>query len=573
LRHIMTLVWLASVALGSGCDHDASMNGTDDGGNGGDGDAAAVAPSEDGSTDGSTPGAGCTPACGGGQSCVNGACVCPAYQAFCNGSCIPVSADPNNCGACGTTCTGALACSAGLCSSSCLPGLDICNHSCVDLKSNNANCGTCGNPCSTGQGCVDGQCKAAAALGPAPAKCAGGGPPIVVQAPGGSGVCAGNLAQTTFTWALCSCKDVQTSQVFQTDAYDSTKGPYMPGGVGGGVGLNGDWKSSSTTDVGGTLWSSAATGLTASSPMTVRQELHAGADVSVHMCTVSDDAFIVGNATGNPMTIGKTLYQTPGATHTGVTAAAVVPKTVTVPPPCSCSPSAILPVAAIVASKKTMNDNALIGLDAGLLTGANPPQRLDLPCGEYYLTGIQTSIAVTIVAHGHTAIYIDGDLIASSPITITLDPAAELDVFISGTIKASQKFWIGSPNYPALSRTYVGGSAALVISSNVTLATNLYDPTALITWSAPVEVYGAVVAGDFVASQVVKIHYDRQVVQAGQDCPSAGSPDGGTAVTCTTCKDCNNQACVNGTCGPCTDSSQCCAPLQCFNGTCTLPIQ
>ena len=42
----------------------------------------------------------------------------------------------------------------------------------------------------------------------------------------------------------------------------------------------------------------------------------------------------------------------------------------------------------------------------------------------------------------------------------------------------------------------------------------------------------------------------------------------GMTTTCTSCTDCNNQACIDGTCGACTDSSQCCAPLECINGSC-----
>ena len=51
-----------------------------------------------------------------------------------------------------------------------------------------------------------------------------------------------------------------------------------------------------------------------------------------------------------------------------------------------------------------------------------------------------------------------------------------------------------------------------------------------------------------------------------------GSSDGGSSGPagggCSTCLDCNNQACVNGACGACTSSSQCCAPLVCQGGTC-----
>src|ERR1700722_20344253 len=43
--------------------------------------------------------AGCAASgCSGGQICEMGACVCPIYQSFCNGQCIPTSNDANNCG-------------------------------------------------------------------------------------------------------------------------------------------------------------------------------------------------------------------------------------------------------------------------------------------------------------------------------------------------------------------------------------------------------------------------------------------------------------------------------------------
>jgi hypothetical protein len=414
-------------------------------------------------------------------------------------------------------------------------------------------------------------CKPAAMVGSPPAKCINNGPPITVPT-SGSGTCAGNLAQTTFTWALCSCLDVNLSQVFTTDGFDSTMGPYMPGGLGAGVGLDGAFKTSSTTTVGGTLWASASAGLMASAPLTVKQEMHVGGPLSTAMCGVTDDAYVLGNTSGGPLTIGKNLYQPTGATHTGATAASFVPMTFTVPPPCACDVSAQVPVTAIVAAAQTSNDNALIGLNSALFTGANPPQRLDLPCGSYYLDGIKTSIPIAIVAHGRTALFIGGNLDVSSPIDITLDPTAELDIFVGGTIKASQRIGIGSANYPALSRTYVGGATALMFSSSANLATNLYDAAALVSWSAPAEVYGAVFAGDFKASQTVKIHYDRQVVNAGQGCPSP-APDAGTP-GCGSCKDCNNQACISGTCGACTDSSQCCPPLVCdtTTGTCGLGV-
>jgi hypothetical protein len=51
--------------------------------------------------------------------------------------------------------------------------------------------------------------------------------------------------------------------------------------------------------------------------------------------------------------------------------------------------------------------------------------------------------------------------------------------------------------------------------------------------------------------------------------PPPPPPDGSTT-GCNTCLDCNGQACINHTCGGCTDSTQCCAPLSCVQGMCVL---
>jgi hypothetical protein len=63
----------------------------------------------------------CQPACPGGQTC-------------CGTTCVNLTTDAMNCGACGT------ACSAGA-----QPG--CCAGACVDLVSN-TNCGACGRDCS-----------------------------------------------------------------------------------------------------------------------------------------------------------------------------------------------------------------------------------------------------------------------------------------------------------------------------------------------------------------------------------------------------------------------------------------
>jgi hypothetical protein len=57
-------------------------------------------------------------------------------------------------------------------------------------------------------------------------------------------------------------------------------------------------------------------------------------------------------------------------------------------------------------------------------------------------------------------------------------------------------------------------------------------------------------------------------------CPSTGTDggagDGGSTMPmCSSCLDCNGQACNGGTCGGCQSSADCCAPLICLNNQCT----
>ncbi|HKA88318.1 MAG TPA: hypothetical protein VKE22_11675 [Haliangiales bacterium] len=485
---------------------------------------------------------------------------CPPYQSFCGGRCIDTVTDPMNCGRCDNACTGSQVCSGGACTASCLPGLSPCGNRCVNLGTDNQNCGTCGHPCGPGEGCAGGSCVPAVIL-PPPAACQNGGPPIDVPVPG-QPVCAGNLAQRTFRWALCSCRNVVASSLLTTDAFNSATGPYMPGGKGGAVGLNGSLTGSSGFNIGGTVWASAAAGVILSSDATIRQELHVGGQLTTARVMVGEDGFVVGNINGDALTFDGVLHLRPGATITGnVTYKSLVREAVTVPPPCDCTAEDIIPVAAIVAARRTSNDNASVGLDPALFTRGTAPARLDLPCGSYYLDAISISNPLTIVAHGNTALYIGGNVSASSAITFTLDPTAQFDVFIGGTMIASSGLTLGSPAYPASMRTYAGGAQPLDISSGAAIAGNFYDAAALLRWSAEVAAYGAVFAGDFNASADVTIHYDREVTEVGRICPP-------TPTMCTSCTDCNNQACINGTCGMCTDSSQCCPPLQCINGTC-----
>ncbi len=525
-RALASCVWVVAIALAIvlACGGHHGNNG--DGGNGGDGGFVP---------DGAT---------------------CPTYQINCNNMCTSTS-DPHNCGACGVTCTGGQVCSAGGCAGSCLTGLDACGGTCVDLQSDDANCGTCGHMCGSGQGCVGGTCQTATVF-PPPAMCAGGGPPPNVGSGSNSQTCAGGLGATSFTWSVCSCNNALMTDNALLDGWNSANGPYMPGQLGGGLGANKTITSDSVLDVWGAMWAAATTGTSINTQAsTVYDSVESGNDVSGATLDIKHDAYVAGNISG--ATIAGTLFQPTGKSHGGVTAGAIVNQPVTVPPPCDCTSK--VPVAGIVAYGKTHNDNAMIGLDPAILTGTAHPARIDLPCGEYYLSGVDGAGDVAIVVHGKTVVFIDSSINSNGFLTFTIaDSSSQLDVFVNGTMTSGGTIRLGDPNWPALTRIYLATANQFELSSAILVSGNIWVGNGKLLWTSDSDMFGSIFANDFEIQSRFNIHYDQSVVNQGSGCtPPTG---------CTTCKDCNNQACNNGTCGACQSNADCCSPLICQMGMC-----
>jgi hypothetical protein len=291
--------------------------------------------------------------------------------------------------------------------------------------------------------------------------------------------------------------------------------------------------------------------------MDVRQDLYVGGNANQLDATVAGDAYVHGSVSGS--------LRVRGQLHQGATVSA----------PCEYCPNQTpgpIDVASIVNARVTNNDNATINLSATLFSSGTGASRLDLPCGNYYLNGITRD--ATIYAHGHTALYVGTGGITAGNVIFSLDPTATFDIFVNGPVSNSGSFTLGEQNYPALTRMYVAGTGTLTFSSSANIFGNLYD-AGHVGLSSGTTVFGALYAGSLDGSADLTVHYDRQVVVQGVTCPPpvTSVPDGGAGsggATCGTCKDCNNQACINGTCGMCTSNSQCCAPLVCFNGRCVL---
>jgi stigma-specific protein Stig1 len=455
----------------------------------------------------------------GGGGPIGGSC--PLYQELCGDGCIPISSDPANCGGCGVACGEGLVCSAGTCAGSCPIGLDACGRSCVDRATDDANCGACGHACGTGEGCIEGLCLPTAAL----PKTNGACPPILERPRAGlAPLCTGVLAETAFSGALCSCGALKLAQHFLADAYDSTRAPYQPGGLGGDVGANGAVMDGAVLEVWGSLVVSSAMGLAAAEDASVKMDLRVGGPLrATRLFTVGGDAFVAGDVNAPAaLVVSGTLNVPPGATLTGSISSSVVLRApVEVASPCACAPAQRVDVEAIVSAHTTDNDDAANQISPTALSDPPAAVRIDLPCGRFFFDAIHGSKPVTIVAHGRAAIFVGGDVHMMAPLRITLDPGAELDLFVRGTLAAPNGLTLGSPSYPALTRVYLSSPMEVKVPDDSSIGAFVYAPAAPVTAKRAFEAFGGLVAGRFEADERASIHYDRAILEAGASCDRA----------------------------------------------------
>lgn len=90
------------------------------------------------------------------------ACGPDPQRALCDSSCIDVSEDVANCGACGNACGAGATCDDGICDTCAEANLLNCAGTCVDAQSDAMNCGACGTTCGGDtRFCVRGTCSSA----------------------------------------------------------------------------------------------------------------------------------------------------------------------------------------------------------------------------------------------------------------------------------------------------------------------------------------------------------------------------------------------------------------------------
>jgi hypothetical protein len=424
--------------------------------------------------------------------------------------------------------------------------------------------------------------------------CAGAGT-VVSVGNGVTDLCLGQVAAQTFQFGLCACTELiaDGSQVL-VDSFDSRDGPYGAGTAGnsGSVGVNGRANinvqmevhgsmiiggpgSVSVGDCGESTPDNCELHLPNGGNNTVTGDLYVNGDALADgRCPVGNDAYVTGSIDG--FEVGRDLYTSRvdlvSADVTGTTYAITVP----VVDPCPCSADQLLDITAIVGFGQTHNDNAVVPTplapDLYANAAVSGPPVLELPCGRFYLAGIEQSQGLTLHATGRTVLFVNGNFVANA-LQVQLDEGAEVDIFVTGDMSFGSSSNLGSIEHPSSVRTYVNGQLAL--GAQATFGGLIYAPHADVVFNASANIYGALFVDSAQFSGNTEIHFDTAVRAAGTCEPGEGEGEGETG--CTACdidNQCGDQACVVapgatvGGCQACTSSLDCCFPQVCLDGGC-----
>jgi hypothetical protein len=289
-----------------------------------------------------------------------------------------------------------------------------------------------------------------------------------------------------FNWAIGACHQISTSSSIYVDGFNSLVGGYDPAKpkLGGGIGANASYNDDGASNIWGDLWASNTAGprggggpgatAISSSARDVHHDLHAG-----------------GNVSGSPTVDNKAYVKGSG----GVSGPASPPiKVASVAEAVNCTPIDINAIVAARAGTNNDNNNVTPALAPNILSGGGAPAQIDLPCGNFYFTGITQP--TTIVAHGRTAIYVQGNIGAGGDLKFTVDPTAELDIFVTGTVTSESALTIGNANYPALTRVYMGTAGTFTVQSGATYGANIWAANAHVLWESSTDYFGTLIAGD-----------------------------------------------------------------------------
>lgn len=349
-----------------------------------------------------------------------------------------------------------------------------------------------------------------------PAFCAGSGPQI--SAAQDSSLCAGSLIARLLPVAVCSCGFMQGGDVV-SDSFDSSVASYQPGGRLGDVAVSGPLHSEGSWLVNGSLVATDPSGVTVRSTLRTQGSLQVQGPLSGDSVAVQGDAQVGSNIQLVNLVVAGTLTTPAGSSvqvsgQSQITSSAQQAVQVAMPCPCDLDPYVTAPINEL----RARNDNAALALRSEQLEGFAGDALIDLPCGRYFFSRIAGLGGLQLRIHGRVELAVSGGIDLGGAWTVSLDPGAELDLYVHGDVTVAGPLSLGDPSAPPRFRWFPGGVDSLSFSGGGSISAALLGRRRAWMSSAPIDLYGALIVDSLQTNAGLRVHRDRAVSGLAGQC-------------------------------------------------------
>jgi hypothetical protein len=345
------------------------------------------------------------------------------------------------------------------------------------------------------------------------------------------GTCHPSVGARTFSHALCSCEDTNVAGFLKTRSFHSRGAAPGVERLGGSVGVNRNYFTGGLADVGGSFSVAGPRDVLFGGLLKTGSDLRFNPSFDVAgLVGVGGDAHLNGalRAVGL-IGIDGDLHRSPDSRFLGLALVSVhgqnYTEAVDVGEPCSCGAGAVLDIASRVADAANDNDNASVGLDEHALDlVAGIGTALTLPSGRFFLHQVSGVGAIRLRISGKVELHIEDDFFAGPLFAVTLDPDAEVDIFVRDNLVLAGAALLGDPARPSATRIYVGGTGDIAVAGLNAFAGNLYAPTANVLVGGIGKVYGSLFGKNVIAAGILDVGFDESVLDGVECTPPAQPP-------------------------------------------------
>lgn len=144
-------------------------------------------------------------------------------------------------------------------------------------------------------------------------------------------------------------------------------------------------------------------------------------------------------------------------------------------PPCACGAEQQLDVAAAIATAKTKNDNAAVGLSLEESVGEHA---LTLGSGSYFFERVEAVGLHTLTVDGAVALYVAGPFETVGQTHLVLTPGSTLDLYVDGDVAMVGDSSFGEGAGPGAVKLYVAGERKVSLVGGQKVVGSVYAPAA-----------------------------------------------------------------------------------------------